>query len=224
VTHPQSSRAAAPVDDGVASWYTPGPVDGFGDRLLMFDNTGTDPLELLRFHPSLAAVAGFEEALRERVQQLGQIPDHTFPLIVAVERMEGDGTLALVSTHISGKRLTAFFDRPGRRGLNPLFVTGMVKQIVKSLTVLQSKGHDITHGALTPDRVVVTTGGRVCIVEHVLGSALRCLDLSASQLWTAFGLVTAPDPSGSVRLDARTDGMLIDFRRRSYGARWTKNM
>jgi len=171
----------------------------------MFDNTGTDPLELLRFSPSLAAVAGFEDALRERVHQLGQIPDHAFPLIVAVERMEGDGTLALVSTHIAGKRLSAFFDRPVRRGLNPLFVTGMVKQVVKSLTVLQSKGHDITHSALTPDRVVVTTSGRVCIVEHVLGSALGRLNLSASQLWTEFGLVTAPDPSGSVRLDARTD-------------------
>ena len=205
VIHPQSARTAAPANDGVASWYTPGPVDGFGDRLLMFDNSGTDSLELLRFYPSLAAVAGFEEALRERVHQVGQIPDHTFPLIVAVERLEGDGALALVSTHVPGKRLSVIFDRPGRRGLNPSFVTGMVTQVVKSLTLLQSKGRDVTHSAITPDRVVVTTSGRVCIVEHVLGSALRRLNLSASQLWSEFGLVTAPDPSGSVCLDARTD-------------------
>ena len=203
--HSESSRAAAPANDGVASWYTPGPIDGFGDRLLMFDNSGADSLEMLRFYPSLAAVAGFEESLRERVRQVGQIPDHAFPLIVAVERLEGDGTLALVSTHIPGKRLSVLFDRPGRRGLNPSFVTGMVVQVVKSLTILQSKGHDITHSALTPDRVVVTTNGRVCIVEHVLGSALRQLNLSASQLWSDFGLVTPPDPSGSVHLDARTD-------------------
>jgi hypothetical protein len=189
----------------VASWYTPGAVDGFGDRLLMFDNAGTDSLELLRFYPSLAAVAGFEGALRERVRQVGQIPDHTFPVIVAVEWLEGDGALALVSTHVPGKRLSVIFDRPGRRGLNPAFVTGMVTQVVKSLTVLQSKGRDVTHSALTPDRVVVTTSGRVCIVEHVLGSALRRLNLSASQLWSEFGLVTAPDRSGSVCLDARTD-------------------
>jgi hypothetical protein len=205
VIHPQGARTAAPANDGVASWYTPGPVDGFGDRLLMFDNSGTDSLELLRFYPSLAAVAGFEEALRERVRQVGQIPDHTFPLIVAVERLEGDGALALVSTHVPGKRLSVIFDRPGRRGLNPSFVTGMVTQVVKSLTLLQSKGRDVTHSAITPDRVVVTTSGRVCIVEHVLGSALRRLNFSASQLWSEFGLVTAPDPSGSVCLDARTD-------------------
>ena len=203
--HSQSSRAVAPANDGVASWYTPGPIDGFGDRLLMFDNTGTDSLEMLRFHPSLAAVAGFEAALRERVEQVGRLPDHAFPLIVAVERLEGDGTLALVSTHIPGKRLSVFFDRPGRRGLNPSFVTSMITQVVKALTILQSKGPNLTHSALTPDRVVVATNGRVCIVEHVLGSALRQLNLSPSQLWNEFGLVTAPDPSGSTHLDTRTD-------------------
>ena len=42
------------ANDGVASWYTPGLVDGFGDRLLMFDNTETESLELLRFYPSLS--------------------------------------------------------------------------------------------------------------------------------------------------------------------------
>jgi hypothetical protein len=172
----------------------------------MFDNTETDSLELLRFYPSLTAIDGFEEALHDRVRQVGRLPDHAFPLIVAVERLEGDGALALVSTHTPGKRLSAFFDKPGpRKGLNPSFVTGVVTQVVQALTVLQSKGDDITHSALTPDRVVITTGGRVCVVEHVLGSALRQLDLSVSQLWREFGLVSAPDPTGELRLDARTD-------------------
>jgi serine/threonine-protein kinase len=194
------------ANDGVASWYTPGLVDGFGDRLLMFDNTETESLELLRFYPSLSSIAGFEHALHERVRQVGRIPDHAFPLIVAVERLEGDGTLALVSTHIPGKRLSVFFDRPGPpRGLSPSFVTGIVTQIVQAMTVLQSKGDDITHSALTPERIVVTTGGRVCVVEHVLGSALRQLNLSLSQLWREFGLVAMPDASGGVRLDARND-------------------
>src|SRR5262245_30257930 len=172
----------------------------------MFDNTETDSLELLRFYPSLTAIAGFEDALHERVRQVGRIPDHAFPLIVAVERLEGDGALALVSTHTPGKRLSAFFDKPGpRRGFNPAFVTGMVTQVIQALTVLQSKGDGITHGALTPDRVVVSTGGHICVVEHVLGLALRQLNLSTSQLWREFGLVTAPAPDGEVCLDARTD-------------------
>jgi PEGA domain len=182
----------------------------------MFDNTETDSLELLRFYPSLTAIDGFEDALHERVRQVGRLPDHAFPLIVAVERLEGDAALALVSTYTPGKRLSAFFDKPGpRRGLNPAFVTGVVTQVIQALTVLQSKGDDITHSALTPDRVVVTTGGRICIVEHVLGLALRKLNLSASQLWREFGLITAPTPTGvgqtgaiqvgAARLDAQTD-------------------
>jgi hypothetical protein len=206
VIQPQGSRVAAAAADGLASWYTPGLVDGFGDRLLMFDNTETDSLELLRFYPSLTAISGFEEDLHERVRQVGRIHDHAFPLIVAVERLEGDGALALVSTHVPGKRLSAFFERPGpRRGLNPAFVTGVVTQLTEALTVLQSKGDDIAHSAITPDRIVVTTGGRICIVEHVLGSALRRLNLSASQLWREFGLVSAPTPTGAISLDARTD-------------------
>ena len=172
----------------------------------MFDNTETESLELLRFYPSLTAIAGFEDALHERVRQVGRIPDHAFPLIVAVERLEGDGALALVSTHTPGKRLSAIFDRPGpRRGLNPAFVTGIVTQVIQALTVLQSKGDGIAHSALTPDRVVVNTGGRISVVEHVLGLALRQLNLSASQLWREFGLVAAPEPGGEVCLDARTD-------------------
>ena len=172
----------------------------------MFDNTETDSLELLRFYPSLTAIDGFEDALHERVRQVGRIPDHAFPLIVAVERLEGDGALALVSTHTPGKRLSAFFDKPGpRRGLNPAFVTGIVTQVIQALAMLQSKGDDLTHSAITPDRIVVTTGGRICVVEHVLGLALRRLNLSASQLWREFGLVSAPTPTGAVQLDARTD-------------------
>jgi serine/threonine protein kinase len=138
----------------------------------MFDNTETDSLELLRFYPSLTAIDGFEDDLHERVRQVGRIPDHAFPLIVAVERLEGDGALALVSTHTPGKRLSAFFDKPGpRRGLNPSFVTGIATQVIKALTILQSKGDDLTHSAITPDRIVVTTGGHICVVEHVLGTS-----------------------------------------------------
>jgi hypothetical protein len=48
-----ADRAAAST--GLASWYVPGHADGFGDRLLMFDNTSTPSLELLRFHRDLTA-------------------------------------------------------------------------------------------------------------------------------------------------------------------------
>src|SRR5438093_3419187 len=88
------------AEDGqraVASWYTEGVSDGVGDRLLMFDNSGTTSLELLRFRPELVAVPGFEDALRARVADLRAFAHPAFPQIRALEHLEGGG-LALVST------------------------------------------------------------------------------------------------------------------------------
>src|ERR1051325_5129367 len=53
---PMSNANLSAVESGpgLASWYTPGRSDGFGDRLLMFDNTDAVSLELLRFRCDLA--------------------------------------------------------------------------------------------------------------------------------------------------------------------------
>ena len=80
----------------IASWYTEGTSDGIGDRLLMFDNSGTPSLELLRFRPELAAVSGFEEALRQRAARLDGFVHPAFSQVRAVDRLDGGG-LALVS-------------------------------------------------------------------------------------------------------------------------------
>jgi hypothetical protein len=200
---PPSLRAgrALPTKE-VASWYTPGLVDGFGDRLLMFDNTDNEPLEVLRFNPRIAATAGFEQALVERVQQVAGMTHSAFPVVRAVKRLETDGSLALVSNHIPGKRLSAFFADPRlREGLSPAFVTAVLAQVVQSVSVLQSQGDDVAHCALTVDRVIVTAGARVRITEHVLGSALRNLNCSPVELWREFGLVAG----ASTKLDTRAD-------------------
>jgi hypothetical protein len=206
----RSVSAVAPATTGLASWYTPGLVDGFGDRLLMFDNTDSDPLELLRFHPALSAAPEFEEVLRERVHRLRWLSDAAFPAVRAVERLDAEGTLALVSTHTPGKRLSAILAEPrSRNGLHPAFVTWIVRHTMQPLSILQSEGEDISHGALTADRVILTPGGRLCIAEHVLGSALQRLERPGSLLWAEFGLVAPPgDEPGDVtvpQLDARAD-------------------
>src|SRR5580765_8472031 len=87
----------------LASWYAEGLCDGIGDRLLMFDNSGTPSLELLRFRPQLASAEGFEDALRERMVELASFSHPVFPEIRAVERLEGE-RLGLVSTFTAGKR------------------------------------------------------------------------------------------------------------------------
>ncbi|HEY5619826.1 MAG TPA: PEGA domain-containing protein [Vicinamibacterales bacterium] len=184
----------------------PGLMDGFGDRLLMFDNTDSDTLEMLRFHAPLVDTPGFEEVLHERVRRLGRLTHAAFPAIRAVERLETDGSLVLVSTYAPGRRLSAFLAEPRLgKGLHPAFVTWVVSQVIQPLSILQSAGDDVAHGALTADRVILTTDGRVRIGEHVLGSALRHLDRSPAELWREFGLLVPVDHPGGARLDARAD-------------------
>ena len=81
-------NAPAGEAGNLASWYTQGHSDGVGDRLLMFDNSGTPTLELLRFRPELVAAFGFEQALRDRVDRLKTFKHAAFPEIRAVEYLQ----------------------------------------------------------------------------------------------------------------------------------------
>jgi hypothetical protein len=189
----------------LASWYTEGVSDGVGDRLLMFDNSGTTSLELLRFRADLVAVDGFEEALRDRVTALETFTNPAFPQVRAVEHLEGGG-LALVSTFTAGKRLAEIFRGPRTRGgVHPAFAAWLVRDLTTALAELQRQGDGIAHGALTPERIVMTPDGRVMIIEHVLGTALDRLARPPDRLWLDFGVLAPDDGQGAGRFDQRTD-------------------
>jgi hypothetical protein len=209
MTRPQTSAVdtwnGVDTPPQLASWYTEGVSDGVGDRLLMFDNSGNTSLELLRFRPELVAVPGFEEALRERIAALQAFPHPAFPQVRAVEHLEGGG-LALVSTFTAGKRLAEIFRSPRTRGgVHPAFAAWLVRDLTTALAELQRQGDGIAHGALTPERIVMTPDGRVMIVEHVLGTALDRLERPPNRLWLDFGVLAPDDGHGTGRLDQRTD-------------------
>ena len=197
-THSDPSAA------GLASWYTPGRSDGLGDRLLMFDNTDAISLELLRFRRELAHAPGFENALRDRVDNLAHLSHPAFPLIRAVVHLD-DEDLTLVSAHTAGQRLWELPAGKLRKGLDPAVVTWMIREVTPALAALQRCGSMVAHGALNADRIVLTPDGRLCIVEHALGSALRRLALSQAALWQQFGVLAPADEQGLVRLDQRSD-------------------
>lgn len=209
-TSPDSRLRPGEHGLGLASWYTAGRTDGFGDRLLMFDNSGAASLELLRFRPDLASEPGFEDLLRQRAQRLSTFRHSSFPTIRAVEHLEDGDGLALVSNHTAGKRLAELLD--GRRttaGLHPAFVSWIVQQITPLVAALQAHGYDIVHGALTIDRIVLGPDGHISIVEHALGSALRGLEMSPARLWRDFGIIARPTSRGEACLDARGDIMQV---------------
>jgi serine/threonine-protein kinase len=190
----------------LASWYTPGLSDGLGDRLLMFDNTTASSLELLRFKREFGTAPGFETALRRRIDELGGFTHSALAKVRAVEWL-GDGEdLALVSNHTVGRRLSEMLrDASGTR-----FAVELIRQLAPVLAVLQRQTGGIGHGAVTPERIVVTPDGRLILVEHVLGRALDSLRLPASRLRAQLGLAV---PFGSTEgpLDSRSDVLQLGY-------------
>lgn len=196
------ATAQAPI----ASWYAQGLSDGLGDRLLMFDNTAAASLELLRFRPALANAPGFERTLRESVQRLASFTNPSFGEARSLQRLEGDDGLALISTHIEGKRLSDLFRRTERHaGMHPAFVAWLIRQLTSALADFHAQGDNVFHGALTADRIVLTPDRRLVIVEHVLGAALNERRFSPDRLWLDLGIVAVRTLDDAPRLDSRAD-------------------
>jgi hypothetical protein len=195
-----------PAQAPIASWYAQGVSDGLGDRLLMFDNTGAASLELLRFRPSLANAPGFERTLRETVERLASFKHAAFTHARSVQRLEGDDGLALISTHVEGKRLSDMFRRTHHHdGMHPGFATWLIRQLTSALADFHTQGDDVAHGALTADRIVLTPDRRLVMVEHVLGAALDERRFSPERLWREIGIIGVPTVEDAPRLDKRGD-------------------
>jgi hypothetical protein len=199
-----AARSDPDTPKPLASWYTEGFCDAIGDRLLMFDNSGTPSLELLRFRASFATANGFEHALRQRVNALAAFDHRAFSQIRAVERM-ANGDLVLVSTVSIGKRLSEIFWSPqARTGVHPAFAAWFIRESTAALADLHRQPGDIAHGGLTPDRVILTPEGRLVIVEHVLGSALDRVVLTVGAM-QELGLAASGEAFDRPCIDQRTD-------------------
>ena len=112
---PDQSAAEAGSDKRLTTWYAQGQTDGLGDRLLMFDNTNAPAWEILRFKPALARDAGFEAALRARVEALAAFQHEAFPLVRPIKRLGHDDGLAVVSTYSGGAPLSEAPTQPMER-------------------------------------------------------------------------------------------------------------
>jgi len=186
----------------------PGPAcstglsDGLGERLLFATEPGT-ALELLRVNPELGEAPGFEDAVRGSAEALGRLAP-SLATVQAVERSEELGGLVLVSSHPSGRRLSELIGRTGDVAL----AIDLVTEIGPTLALLHEIGH--AHGALTPDRIVVSGEGRLIVLEHVLGAGLGVLALPAERLRQVAG-IAAPDRPGPVIVEPRIDVIQLGF-------------
>jgi PEGA domain len=187
-------------DKRLTTWYAQGQSDGFGDRLLMFDNTNAPSWEILRFKPILAREPRFDAALRERVEQLAAFQHDAFPLVRPIKRLGHDDGLAVVSTYSGGASLSEALRKPR----SAEFALRILRQLVPALAALQRVGAGMAHGAVTVDRIILSADGRLMIREHMVGRALDSLEWPAARLWTEFGILV-PRSSAAVHIDERTD-------------------
>jgi len=187
-------------DKRLTTWYAQGQSDGFGDRLLMFDNTNAPSWEILRFKPILAREPRFDAALRERVEQLAAFQHDAFPLVRPIKRLGHDDGLAVVSTYSGGASLSEALKKPR----SAEFALRLIRQLVPALAALQRVGAGMAHGAVTVDRIILSADGRLMIREHMVGRALDSLEWPAARLWTEFGILV-PRSSAAVHIDERTD-------------------
>ncbi len=188
---------------------TAGPVlfqDGFGQRRLVASTSG-DQFEALTFRDELTASPVVEAALRERVERLADFQSEHFGRVRGIERAgKAVPRLVLVSDHVPGVRLSTILGA-AEAHLLPVEMNAalcLLRQLVHAVAVLHDKAPDVCHGAIGPERIIVTSHARLVLVEYVLGSAVEQLRYSNKQYWQDLR-VPLPRSIGMPHLDRRTD-------------------
>jgi serine/threonine protein kinase len=199
-----------PADRPGASFSSVVFRDGLGERRHLHDPSRGN-IELLCIRQELNEVSSFEFALRERVNRLAAFRHAYFSPVRGVERISGpDDTLAIVSDVTPGIRLSELLASLEERHVT-LDITAalkLIRQIVPAVAMLHESARDVAHGAIAPERLIVTPNARLVVVDYVLGSALEQLRYSHERYWTDLR-VAIPKTGGPPRFDHRADVLQI---------------
>jgi hypothetical protein len=192
--------------------HVPGFRDGLGNRHTVAQRTGGE-LEFLQFCQPLASAPFFAANLKSRVARLSRFTHSSYCRVRRVQYgTDGDGSLALVSSHTAGRRLAELLDVAARADLRP--TTGAVLSATRQLMTAAALLHDFApdgfHGALGPERLVLATDGRIVIAEHVLGTAVEeaARAWGVNRLWQDFRVAVLA-ASGSPHYGRRVDVLQI---------------
>ena len=197
------------MDPAHASVGAPAVVtfhDGLGERQRGVDRARNEPIEILSLRGELTAVPSFEFSLRERVSHLSTFRHACYARIRSVERLKNPAsTLALVSDVTPGVRLSEIlaFAEKSQVTLDIEAALCLLRQLVPAVAMLHENTPEIAHGAIAAERIIVTPGARIIVVEHVLGSAIAELKFSSERYWKELR-IAVPGPAAP-RFDHRSD-------------------
>ena len=180
--------------------------DGLGKRYHA-TGPGGEPLEVLALAGEFTAVSSFEFALRERVGALAGFQHTAYARVRGVQRVGQDpSALAVVADRVPGARLSDVL-AVAEQQLLPLEINAalyLIRQLVHGVAALHEQLHGVSHGAIAPERLVITPNARLMIVEHALGAALEQLQFSHDKYWKHLA-IPLPNPAGTPRFDQRAD-------------------
>jgi serine/threonine protein kinase len=198
------------MDSALASRIAPSvPIvfqDALGERRRL-DGNGPDPVEVLCLRSELTAIPSFEFALRERAGRLTAFRHANYSRVRGVDRLNDPAaTLAVVSDHTRGLRLAALLSEAGPRPITIDITVALhfIRQLVSAVAMLHESARDIAHGAIGPERLIVTPNARIVVVEYVLGAALEQLRFSRERYWRELR-IALPSAPGLPRFDHRAD-------------------
>ncbi len=166
--------------------------DGLGDRWLRTDGAG-DIVEVLRPCRELAAM---RTAIHDRFARLATLRLAQFVPVRDVDAAPNDDLgVEIVSDYIPGSRLSEILQATdaGRVVVSTDAALQVVRQVLGALAALH-QSRAVTHGAIGPERLIVTPRGHVVISDCVLGLALERLNGSRARLWREFQI---PMPLGA---------------------------
>ena len=179
--------------------------DGLGVRVCAFDNPSGQLLETLCLRPTLTAAPSFEFALRERTATLANFRPESYSHVRRAEHVGGaSGGLVVVSEHVAGARLSKVLDLAERHRVRIDFdsVLHLTRQLLRAVRLLHDVAPGVSHGALAPERLIVTPEGRFVVAEYVLGSALERVQFTRQRLWRDLH-IAMPATVRAVRFDQR---------------------
>ncbi len=188
---------AVSVPDRLSHVREGGFRDRLGERVILPQKSGV-LLEYLYFSDPLARAPFFVQALKDRVGRLSTFSHASYCRIRRVQRAEeSDSRPALVSVHVPGHRLTEILDAAAWADLRPptSAVLAAVRQTMAAVALLHDFAPDGFHGAIGPDRLILTGEGRIVVAEHVLGTVMTqaAEAWGSGRLWRELGVATITD-------------------------------
>lgn len=174
--------------------------DGLGDRVVLEDEATRDTSEKLYLRPLFKPQ---QRAVQERAARLINFTHIRFARVRGVDT-EGD-QLVLASDYVAGPRLSTVLEIAADHQLRIDIDTALhlTRELLSALAVLHDS-RNVTHGVLSPERLVLTPKWRLVVVDYTLGLAIERLKLSRSRLWNDLR-VPMPPAAGVVRFDRRAD-------------------